>query len=116
MSGTPSSFEQIPQGFALFLKRLPSDTVVICEATGGYERTLVAAHHAANIPVAVVIPRLVRYPAKSIKLLAKNDPIDARLFSRFGQAHADTLRLTQPRLLASLETPGPFLTKEKDKA
>jgi transposase len=69
---------------------------VVCEATGGYERPLVAALHAANIPVAAVMPARVRHHAQSLGLRAKNDPIDAWLLSRFGQANADALRLSHP--------------------
>ncbi len=34
---------------------------LICEATGGYERAVVAALHAAQLPVSVVNPAQVRH-------------------------------------------------------
>ncbi|EIP96456.1 transposase [Opitutaceae bacterium TAV1] len=102
LSGTTATFAQSPQGFALFIKSLPPAATVVCEATGGYEQAFVAALHAARVPVAVVMPKRVRFYAKSLGLLAKNDPIDARLLSRFGQANAGALRLHQPVACAQL--------------
>ena len=42
----------------------PADTLVVCEATGGYEHVLVDALHEAGIPVCVANPRQVRDFAK----------------------------------------------------
>ena len=47
------------------------------EATGGYERALVAALAAADLPVAVVNPRQARAFAQAIGRTAKTDAIDA---------------------------------------
>jgi transposase len=58
---------------------------VVCEATGGYERTVVAALGAAGIEVCLVQPGRVRAFAHARGLLAKTDPIDARLLRQFGQ-------------------------------
>jgi len=59
---------------------------VVCEATGGYERAVVAALHAAGIPVSVVNPARVRHFAQAQGRRAKNDPIDAATLSAFGAA------------------------------
>lgn len=96
VSGTTATFAQSAQGFALFIKRLPPDACVVCEATGGYEAALVQALHAARIPVALVMPKRVRFYAKSLGLLAKNDPIDARLLSRYARACAESVREHRP--------------------
>lgn len=69
-------------------------TLVVVESTGGYERPIVEALHRASIPVAVVQPSCVRYFARSIKVLAKTDAIDARILARFGEATEP--RPTQP--------------------
>ena len=69
-------------------------TCVAVEATGGYERGLVAALHEANIPVAVVQPSLVRYHARAKRVLAKNDPLDATMIADYAQQHRP--RLTAP--------------------
>jgi transposase len=60
-------------------------THVVCEATGGYERDVVAALHAARIPVSVLNPARVRHFARALGQRAKTDPIDAALLSAYGQ-------------------------------
>ena len=52
---------------------------IICEATGGYEKGVVAALHAAGQPVSVINPALVRHLALAQGQRAKNDPMDAAL-------------------------------------
>lgn len=63
----------------------PDKTFVVCEATGGYERTLVRAMHQAGIAVCVANPWQVRQFGKGIGVLEKSDPIDAALLQRFGE-------------------------------
>ena len=63
-----------------------SPTLVVLEATGGLERTLVATLLARSLPVAVVNPRQVRDFAKASGRLAKTDRIDAQMLARFGEA------------------------------
>jgi len=63
----------------------PSSTIVVMEATGGYEDRLVTLLHQYNIAVAVVNPRRVRDFARGIGIDAKTDPIDATVISRYGQ-------------------------------
>lgn len=59
---------------------------VVCEATGGYERDLVAALHEAHVPVSVLNPSRVRHFARATGQRAKTDHIDAALLSAYGQA------------------------------
>jgi transposase len=59
---------------------------VICEATGGYERDVVAALHQANVPVSVLNPARVRHFARAAGQRAKTDNIDAAILSAYGQA------------------------------
>lgn len=59
-------------------------TVVVVEATGGYEMALVAACAAAQLPVAVVNPRQVRAFAQALGRTAKTDAIDAHVLALFG--------------------------------
>lgn len=63
----------------------PSSTIVVMEATGGYEERLVTLLHQHNIAVAVVNPRRVRDFARGIGIDAKTDPIDASVICRYGQ-------------------------------
>jgi transposase len=60
-------------------------TLVVMEATGGYEDRLVTLLHQHGIAVAVVNPRRVRDFAKGIGMDAKTDPIDAQVIARYGQ-------------------------------
>ena len=62
--------------------------LVVCEATGGYERELMQALFAQDIAVALVNPARVRAFAKSEGLKAKTDPIDAALLLRFAKSKA----------------------------
>src|ERR1700733_10263908 len=48
---------------------------IICEATGGYERPLVAALQAAHRPVSILNPGFVRHFALSQGGRAKSDPL-----------------------------------------
>lgn len=74
-------------------------TLVVLEATGGYESRVAGALAAAQVPVAVVNPRQVRSYARSVGQLAKTDRIDARILARFAQAVQP-----EPRSLPDAET------------
>jgi transposase len=58
---------------------------VVCEATGGYERTLVKTLQSEGIAVAVANPWRIRQFAKGMGHLEKSDPIDAQMICQFGQ-------------------------------
>ncbi len=60
-----------------------SPTLIVVEATGGYERLMVAELSAAGLPIAVVNPTRVRRFADSLGQLAKTDKIDARTIAHF---------------------------------
>lgn len=74
-----------PNGLKELLKMTSKNTIVVCEATGGYERTLISFLQRKKIPVALVSPDRVRAFAKSEGLRAKTDPIDAVMLLRFAQ-------------------------------
>jgi len=57
----------------------PANTLIVMEATGGYESGLVDLLHQANLTLAIVNPRRVRDFAKGIGWDAKTDPIDGVL-------------------------------------
>ena len=59
-------------------------SMIVLEATGGYERGVVAALGAAGLPVVVVNPRHVRDFAKATGRVAKTDRLDARVLADFG--------------------------------
>ena len=60
-------------------------TLVVCEATGGYEHCLVDVVQAAGLPIAVANPRQVRDFAKGHGWLEKSDRIDADMIRKFGE-------------------------------
>jgi transposase len=65
--------------------RALTPTLIVCEATGGYEAALVAALATAGLPVVVVNPRQVREFAKATGQLAKTDAIDAQILALFAE-------------------------------
>ncbi len=67
-------------------------TLIVLEATGGLEITVVAALASAGLPVVVVNPRQVRDFAKATGQLAKTDRIDAQVLARFAEAVRPTIR------------------------
>jgi transposase len=72
---------------ALLSRLLKEPTVlVVLEATGGFERTVVGALAAAGLPVVVINPRQVRDFARATGRLAKTDRIDASILARFAEA------------------------------
>ncbi len=75
-------------GVAALVTRLHDlqPTLVVLEATGGYERPLTAALAGAGLPVAVVNPRQARDFAKATGKLAKTDTLDARALAHFAEA------------------------------
>lgn len=63
----------------------PKTTIVVMEATGGYEERLVKLLHEHSIALAVLNPRRVRDFAAGIGKDAKTDPIDAQVIAFYGQ-------------------------------
>ena len=59
--------------------------LIVVEATGGYQRTVVEALFQVGLPVAVVNPARVRQFARACGLLAKTDKLDAQILAVFGQ-------------------------------
>ncbi len=85
---TVQRFENAETGHEGLVEALQGQRIgrIIVEATGGLERSLVAALAAAELPVVVVNPRQVRDFAKATGRLAKTDAIDAEVLAEFGQA------------------------------
>lgn len=79
--------------------------IIVIEASGGYERTLVAGLVTAGLPVAVVNPRQVRAFAQALGRTAKTDAIDAEVLALFGarlQPVARTVHDAATQALAAL--------------
>jgi transposase len=80
-------------------------TLVVLEATGGFETVVAAGLAAAGLPVAVVNPRQIRDFARATARLAKTDTLDAAVIAHFAEAVNPPVRpLADPqqRLLGEL--------------
>jgi transposase len=82
------TFSNNLEGYQQLLKKLTSLTnlqLIVVEASGGYERSLVSHLIEAGKPVAVVNPRQARDFAKGLGHRAKTDPIDASDLAHFAE-------------------------------
>ena len=80
-------------------------TLVVLEATGGFETVVAAGLAAAGLPVAVINPRRIRDFARATARLAKTDTLDAAVIAHFAEAVNPPVRLLadpQQRLLGEL--------------
>lgn len=78
-------FPNSKEGYKLFrqwIKDTPPK-LVLCEATGGYEKNFVIALADEDVPFRVVNPARARDFAKSCGILAKTDKIDAKVLAQF---------------------------------
>lgn len=84
--GAPWTVPNTPAGIGRLVDRVRGlqPTVIVLEPSGGYERPLLAALHAAQLPVARVPPRAVRHFAKASRISAKADGLDARVLAASG--------------------------------
>lgn len=92
LGGSDSGFETLfvsndVAGIERLVKHVTAGEVslVVLEATGGYEAAVAAGLAAAKLQVAVVNPRQVRQFAQATGQLAKNDRIDARILALFAE-------------------------------
>jgi transposase len=72
-------------------------SLVICEATGGYEKLLSLMLRAVGLPIHIAHPNKVRNFAKAVGQFAKTDKIDAKILSEFARVFkpdADSAVLT----------------------
>lgn len=85
-SGRISHIATKPRPLKAFAARLPKDSLVVFEASGGFERPLMAALEAVGIAYARVNPRQAREFARATGRLAKTDRVDARVLAEMGKA------------------------------
>lgn len=88
VAGRSHSLGNDAKGYVQILKLLRPHpgAHVVCEATGGYEQSVVRALHAADVPVSVVEAGRVRHFAGAQGRRAKTDPIDALVLAEYGAA------------------------------
>lgn len=107
LAGRSHDLPNTPAGHRRLLKLLTHHNSVhlVCEATGGYEREVVAALQQADLPVSVLNPARVRHFARATGQRAKTDPIDAALLAEYGrtlQPKPTAPRTEQEQQLAEL--------------
>ncbi len=90
--------------------RVLRPTLIVLEATGGFELPVLAALGSAGLPVVAVNPRQVRDFAKAIGKLAKTDAIDARVLAHFAEAVRPPVR---PLPDAATQALGALVTRRR---
>ena len=103
------TFANNQDGIAMMVDHLKtlSPSLIVPEATGGYEMAAVNALASHGLPVVVVNARQVRNFAKVTGTLAKTDRIDAQLIAHFAQTMRPPIRQLkdeQTRKLEALNT------------
>ena len=78
-----------------YISETKADTLVLLEATGGYESLMVKWLSSQNIPVVLLNAKRVRDYAKAIGQFAKNDCIDAGIIREYGRTFKNKLHLLQ---------------------
>lgn len=68
------------------IKKLAGPIHVVCEATGPYHLSMCLALQEAGVAVTIANPARIHYFGRSEGILAKNDPIDAKLIERFANS------------------------------
>ncbi len=84
----PEKYSNSRTGIEKLLKRLSGEapSLVVMEATGGYERNVAKALQSKEISLAVMNPWQTKNFAKSLGKRAKTDKIDAEILSKFAEA------------------------------
>jgi hypothetical protein len=83
-SGATRAIANEPQALSDFAASLEATCFVVCEATGGYERDLLAALIAAGVPACRADARKVKAFIRSFGTLGKSDAVDATALARYG--------------------------------
>jgi transposase len=108
-SGDSVGFANNDDGISFLLGFIKpfSPTLIVLEATGGLETSVVGALAADGLPVVVINPRQIRDFAKATGRLAKTDSIDAQVIACFGEAirpEIRPLKTLEARKLDALNT------------
>lgn len=83
--GQTRTLKNRPEPLAAFAAELDHTCLVVCEATGGYERELLAAVTTAGCPAHRADARKVKAFIRSFGTLGKTDAIDARALAQYGR-------------------------------
>ena len=107
VSGRTLAIANEPQALLEALKPFADYELMVCEATGGYERACLQAAAVLGLPACRADAAKVKSYIRSHGGAAKTDAIDARWLSRYGQERGPSLPLWAPpeehrELLAAL--------------
>jgi transposase len=94
-TGAAWSAETTAAGLKALVRKLQklAPTLVVLEATGGYEIPVLAALCDAELPVSLVQPQRVRQYAQSQGILAKTDALDAQVLAKYATQLEGALRV-----------------------
>lgn len=97
----PPQLVNSSQGFKRLCKKLQSvnQPHIVVEATGGYEKPFLQHLQSKGIACSRINPAHSRHYAKSKGILAKTDPIDAKLLTDYGKTFSPDLTSLTPPLL-----------------
>ena len=99
--GPVHQFKNDDEGIDQVLQLLAAHRValVVMEASGGYQRQLLASMVAAKLPALAVNPRQTRDFAKAVGKLEKTDKLDARMLALFAERVRPSVRETPDETL-----------------
>jgi len=92
--GTARQFANTSEDIAALLAWLRSlgVTLVVLEASGGYENEVLTTHSLGGLPVCLINPQRVRNFAKARGRLAKTDALDAAVLADFAETFRPPVR------------------------
>lgn len=104
-AGTTWTVANTPAGHGALVAQCTAlaPTLIVLEATGGYETAVVAQCGAAGLPVVVVNPKQARAFAKATGRLAKTDRVDAAVLALFAERVRPAVRPLTSDETADLE-------------
>jgi transposase len=92
--GTTRRFDNTPAGIAALVAWVEplAPTLVVLEATGGYERPVIAALSLKGLPLSLVNPKRARDFAGALGRRAKTDELDAGMLAEFAERVRPSVR------------------------
>ena len=102
---TTKQYTNTRKGIKALIAELSNKTItlIVVEATGGYEYQLVVEMLSAGLPVALVNPTRIRRFAQASGKMAKTDKLDAQVLAHFGQALRPEVRVLKSELEEQLD-------------
>jgi transposase len=112
VGGRVEAFDTGDEGIAQLVARLSKEQValIVLEASGGYERQLLASLMGAHLPAVAVNPRQVRDFAKAMGKLEKGDKVDSGVLAVFAERMKPEVR---PPLDPALEEVKQWLDRRR---